>query len=55
MNNPEKPSYRWQMLIYLSAINLIFNGIAVNVIPPLFPRISQELNLSYAQIGSVER
>ena len=41
------------MLGYLSLINLVFNGIAVNVIPPLFPRISQELNLNYAQIGSI--
>jgi ACS family glucarate transporter-like MFS transporter len=53
MENQEKASYRWPMLGYLSVINLVFNGIAVNVIPPLFPRISQELNLNYAQIGSI--
>ena len=53
MTDHEKPSYRWQMLVYLSAINLFFNGIAVNVVPPLFPRISAELNLTYAQIGSI--
>ena len=53
MNSEDKPSYRWQMLLYLSAINLIYNGVAVNVIPPLFPRVSQELNLNYAQIGSI--
>jgi NNP family nitrate/nitrite transporter-like MFS transporter len=53
MNDQEKPTYRWQMLFYLSAVNLVFNGIAVNVVPPLFPRISQDLNLNYAQIGSI--
>ncbi len=53
MENQRKASYRWPMLGYLSFINLVFNGIAVNVIPPLFPRISQELNLNYAQIGSI--
>ena len=41
------------MLVYLSSINLIFNGIALNVVPPLFPRISLELNLNYTQIGSI--
>jgi MFS family permease len=53
MENQARASYRWPMLGYLSLINLVFNGIAVNVIPPLFPRISQELNLNYAQIGSI--
>jgi len=53
MENQDNASYRRQMLVYLSLINLIFNGIALNVVPPLFPRISQELNLNYAQIGSV--
>lgn len=53
MENRGEASYRWPMLGYLSLINLVFNGIAVNVVPPLFPRISQELSLSYAQIGSI--
>jgi len=30
MENQEKASYRWPMLGYLSFINLVFNGIAVN-------------------------
>ncbi|MFO7965227.1 MAG: MFS transporter [Desulfobacterales bacterium] len=53
METQEKASYRWPMLVYLSLINLIFNGIAVNIMPPLFPRISGELGLNYAQIGSI--
>jgi len=53
MENQGKASYRWPMLGYLSFIKLIFNGIAVNVVPPLFPRISQELSLNYAKIGSI--
>ena len=53
MENQDNASYRWQMLSYLFLTNLIFNGIAFNVIPPLFPRISQELNLNYTQIGSL--
>lgn len=53
MENEEKAPYRWPMLGYLALINLVFNGIAVNIVPPLFPRISQELNLNYAQIGSI--
>ncbi len=53
MNDSEKPPYRWAMLGCLSGINLIYNGIATNIVPPLFPRISQELSLNYAQIGSI--
>jgi MFS family permease len=53
MENHEYPSYRWAMLGCLSGINLVYNGIATNIVPPLFPRISQELNLNYAQIGSI--
>ena len=53
MEIQEKASYRWPMLGYLFLVNLIFNGIAFNVLPPLFPRISQELHLNYAQIGSL--
>jgi len=53
MEIQEKASYRWPMLGCLFFANLIFNGIAFNVVPPLFPRISQDLNLNYAQIGSL--
>jgi hypothetical protein len=53
VENPEKASYRWQMMISLFLTNMIFNGIAFNVMPPLFPRISEELKLNYTQIGSL--
>lgn len=53
MEIQERAPYRWPMLGYLFLVNLIFNGIAVNLLPPLFPRISQELDLNYAEIGSL--
>jgi NNP family nitrate/nitrite transporter-like MFS transporter len=49
----EKAAYRWPMLAYLFLINLIVNGFVVHVLPPLFPRIAVEMNLNYAQLGSI--
>jgi MFS family permease len=53
METQEKASYRWPMMMLLFSTNLIFNGIAFNVMPPLFPRISEELGLNYTQIGAL--
>jgi MFS family permease len=53
MENQEKIAYRWPMLTCLFLTNLIFNGIAFNIVPPLFPRISEAFDLNYTQIGSL--
>ncbi len=49
----EKAAYRWPMLAYLFLINLTVNGFVVHVLPPVFPRIAVEMDLNYAQLGSI--
>ncbi len=49
----EKTAYRWPMLAYLFMLNLIVNGFVVQVLPPVFPRIAVEMDLNYAQLGSI--
>jgi len=44
-------AYRWLMLGYIFLINLVFNGGILMIMPPLFPEISRELGLGYAEIG----
>jgi len=48
----DKPAYRWPMLAYLFLIGLIVNGFVVYILPPVFPRIAAQMDLSYAELGS---
>lgn len=49
----EKAHYRWPMLGCLFAMNLVVNGFAAHILPPLLPRVAVEMGLGYAQLGSI--
>ncbi len=45
--------YRWPMLSYFTAVNIVINSFCMGVMSPLLPEIASELNLSNTQVGIV--
>ncbi|MFP3974659.1 MAG: CynX/NimT family MFS transporter [Dehalococcoidia bacterium] len=51
--NPNKPYYRWYILMLATAINAMAVGAARMCLPPLFPEITKSLNISITQMMTV--